>query len=184
MTSEATDLYPQDALEALLQGLSGGDGVGAVDDALALHPADPRLHFLRGSVLAGERRYPEAREAIARAVELAPDYAIARFQLGFLEFTSGEPGVAAQTWAPLQALPTGHALRLFASGLMRLPEDDVDGAVDLLRRGIEANDETPPLNRDMQMLIDELARSQAPDDPEPTSETDLLLRQLGVGGRH
>ena len=184
MTSQATALYPQDDLDALVRGLANGEGVESVEAALSSCPADPRLHFLHGSVLAGDRRYPEARAAIGCAVELAPDYAIARFQLGFLEFTSGEPDLANRTWEPLATLPTDHALRRFADGLMRLPADDIEGAVALLRQGIEANDENPALNRDMQMLIDELLRTQPPSPAEePMSETQLLLRQLG-GTRH
>lgn len=184
MTTQALAQYPQDRLEALVQALAAGAGVEAIDVALTECAADPRLHFLRGSVLAGERRYPEARIAIGHAVSLAPDFAIARFQLGFLEFTSGEPDLARVTWAPLQDLPEGDALRLFANGLLRLTADDVDGAVADLGQGIEANVENPALNRDMQRLIDELTRPTAPTtDDEPLSETQQLLRQLG-GTRH
>lgn len=182
---ETVDLYPQDQLEALVQSLADTDGVEAIDAALETSPGDPRLHFLKGSVLAGARRYPEARQAMGRAVDLAPEYAIARFQLGFLEFTSGEAEPAARTWAPLEALPEGHALRQFAGGLMRLLADDIDGAVERLRAGIAANDEILALNRDMQLLIDELLRAGAPSqDDEPTSETQMLLRQLGAGTKH
>lgn len=184
MTAQATAFYSQDELDALVQALSDGEGVEPIDAALEVCPADPRLHFLRGSVLAGDRRYAEAREAIGHAVELAPGYTIARFQLGFLEFTSGEADRASRTWGPLEALPDDHALRQFAEGLMRLPADDIDGAVARLRQGIEVNDENPVLNRDMQLLIDELLRARTPSpDDEPTSETQLLLRQLG-GTRH
>lgn len=183
-TSQAPALYPQDQMEELLEALSSGGGADVIDAALAACPEDPRLHFLRGSVLAGERRYDEARQAMGHAVELAPDYAIARFQLGFLQFTSGNVVEAAQAWDGLQSLPSEHALRLFAEGLMRLPADDVQGAVALLRKGIDANGENPALNRDMQMLIDELLRAgETPPEDEPTSETQLLLRQLG-GTRH
>lgn len=183
-------LYPQDKLDALLQALSGAAGVEAIDAALVEAPGDPRLHFLRGSVLAGDRRYDEARIAITRAVDMAPDFAIARFQLGFLEFTSGEAGRAGQTWAPLQALPQDDALRLFATGLMRLPADDIEGAVAALRLGIAANTQNPPLNRDMQMLIDELLsdapppggdKAAAPEaQDEPATATQMLLRQFGT----
>lgn len=184
-SDETTTLYPQANMEALILALSGGADVEPIEAALQACPSDPRLHFLLGSVLAGGRRYPEAQTAMARAVELAPDYSIARFQLGFLEFTSGDADTAARTWQPLQAQPADHELRLFAEGLMRLPANDIDGAVSALRQGIEANEKNPALNRDMQLLIDELLKSRNPSpDDEPTSETQLLLRQLGSGARH
>ena len=186
MTDPTLDLCPTDEIEALTRVLSAGGGVADVDAVVGRYPGDPRLHFLRGSVLAGERRYGEGRAAIRHPVELAPGFTIARFQLGFLEFTSGEPDLAAQTWAPLAELPAGDALRLFSEGLMRLPADDVEGAVIRLREGMAANAENPPLNRDMQMLIDELTRPPADPakaEPEPVSETQMLLRQFG-GTKH
>lgn len=178
-------LCPQERLEALVGGLGDSDELGSLDQALEDFPSDPRLHFLQGSVLAGSKRYPEARSAMGRAVELAPDYSIARFQLGFLEFTSGEAGLADQTWAPLQGLQAEHPLRQFAEGLMRLPADDIEGAIVRLRRGMAGNTEVPALNRDMQLLIDELLKDgSSPPDDEPTSETQMLLRQLGAGTKH
>jgi tetratricopeptide (TPR) repeat protein len=177
------DLCPQDALESVLRTLTDSDDVSAIDLLLTSYPSDPRLHFLKGSVLAGARSYEEARRAIGRAVDLAPDYDIARFQLGFLEFTSGEPTAAGGAWEPLLARPADYALRLFAEGLMRLPVDDVAGCVETLRLGIASNSEHPPLNRDMQLLIDELIR-QEPVPEEPSSATDQLLRQFDAGPRH
>lgn len=178
-----THLCPNDALEPVLRALSDGDDLSGVDGLLASYPSDPRLHFLKGSALAGARQYVEAREAVGRAVELAPDYDIARFQLGFLAFTSGDAASAAAAWEPLLARPADHPLRLFAEGLMRLPSDDIVGCVETLRRGMAANTEHPILNRDMQMLIDELGRQGEPPE-EPSSATDLLLRQFGAGLRH
>jgi tetratricopeptide (TPR) repeat protein len=178
MTSSVTPLCPQDEIEALAQSLSETEGVSDVDGALALYPSDHRLHFLRGSVLAGDRRYDEARESMRKAIDLVPDYSIARFQLGFLEFTSGEPAVAAATWTRLQDLPSDDPLRLFSEGLMLLVEDDASGAIERLRRGIELNDINPSLNRDMELLISELSNAQT-SEAQPNSETQMLLRQFG-----
>lgn len=44
-----------------------------VDLLLTRYPEDPRLHFMRGSVLAGRQRSIEAHTAFSKAVELAPD---------------------------------------------------------------------------------------------------------------
>lgn len=175
-------MIPQAELDALVQALQTTEGAGPVETALAAWPEDPRLHFLHGSVLAGDRAYPAARQAMARALDLAPDFAIARFQLGFLEFTSGEPERARDTWRPLDALPPGHALRLFVDGLLMLVRDDAVGAIATLKAGIQANADNPALNGDMQLLIDTLSRDAGTE--APTSETDLLLRQFGASTRH
>lgn len=186
-----TDLCPPQMMEDLILLLSSGEGLPRVDAVLAAYPNDPRLHFLRGSVLAEDRRYLEGRAAIRHAIELAPDFAVARFQLGFLEFTSGEAELAAQTWAPLAALPASNAFRLFSEGLMRLPADDVEGAVIRLREGIHANAENSVLNRDILMLIEKLGElptgpqsGASATEEEPLSETQMLLRQFGSGTSH
>src|SRR5207249_11806575 len=92
-----------------------GEGLRRIEGLIDDYPADARLHFLRGSVLAGLRRYPEGRRAMRRALDIAPAYALARFQLGFLEFTSGEAALAEETWRPLHALADDIPLRLLAS---------------------------------------------------------------------
>src|ERR1700712_2563339 len=95
-----TLLCPGDALDALVAQLRHDDdgGLAKLGELLVSWPLDPRLHFLQGSVLAGLQRYDEGRRAMARAVDIAPDYALARFQLGFLELTSGRALDAVAVW--------------------------------------------------------------------------------------
>lgn len=69
-----------------------------VENLLHEFPDDARLHFLYGSTLIGDGRLIEGHRALTRAVEIAPDFAIARFQLGFFQLTSGEPASALQTF--------------------------------------------------------------------------------------
>ena len=107
---------------------------------LSEYPSDPRLHFLNGSLLASRQDYAGARTAMRRAVDLAPDYAIARFQLGFLLLTSGEPVAAQEAWGPLHALPAEHCLYLFVIGLNHLIRDefgDMDESLPLSAADIE-----------------------------------------------
>ncbi|GLK50149.1 hypothetical protein GCM10017620_31230 [Brevundimonas intermedia] len=182
MSDLRADPCPDARLDALVAAVAAGADVAEVDALLAAYPGDARLHFLRGSLLAGGRRYPEARAAVSRAVALAPGFDIARFQLGFLEFTSGEPELARRTWRPLQDLEEAHPLSLFARGLLRLVDEDVTGAIALLRRGMAANTVNPPLNQDMATLLAGLEPAAAA--AEPVSETELLLRQFGGTVRH
>jgi tetratricopeptide (TPR) repeat protein len=149
-------------------------------------PEDPRLHFLRGSLLAGAGRPIEAHAALSRAVALQPEFHLARFQLGFFELTSGEAARAVATWEPLDALPADHYLAHFVTGLRYLIQDRFGEAMAALEAGIAANDENPPLNHDMQLIVTEcagLAGSSA--EPESAaSATSLLLDQFGRGTRH
>jgi len=160
-------LCSDEDLQSLLATLKT-DEAAALARASALiegYPEDPRLHFLRGSMLIGAGRHIEAHGALSRAVELAPDFWIARFQLGFFELTSGEPGRALDTWAPMDSLPDTHYLRQFVTGLGYLMRDEFAPAIAHLHDGVRANDENPALNRDMQLLIDQCAPLMAPASP-------------------
>src|ERR1700743_2734207 len=145
---------PQDELVRVAALIDRDEEAGllALETLIGSYGQDARLYFLLGSVLAGGRRYKEARKAMGEAVRIAPNYALARFQLGFLEFSDGDPGSALGTWKPLKDLPADHALRLFAAGLEQLAQDELMQSVETLRRGIAANTENAPLNHDMQLI--------------------------------
>jgi hypothetical protein len=135
--------------------------------------------------LAGRGNYRAAWAAMRRAVDLAPDYVIARFQLGLLELTSGEPIAAQETWGPLHGLPRDNFVRLFVEGLCHLIRDEFAGAVRCLQDGIALNGENAPMNRDMQLVIDEIHFKQANGKTgEPAvSSVDLLLQQAAFKSR-
>ena len=186
-------------MEALLSVLKSDDreALSLTDDLLITYPRDARLHFLRGSILVGAGKPIEAYSSLSRAVDIAPDFAIARFQLGFFQLTSGEANNAMATWEPLERLEDGHYLKFFVDGLRCLIVDDFEAAFALLERGIGANTENPPLNRDMQLLMDRCrevgvtsdSQSPAPDSreegeaTESVSATSFLLGQLTGKGR-
>lgn len=156
-----------------------------IAEALADFPGDPRLYFLKGSLLIGLGHFIEAHQALARAVAIAPDYAIARFQLGFFELTSGEAEASLVSWAPLKDLPDGHWLRSFVSGLEHLIADRFAACIDALRAGVAANDENAPLNRDMELIITEcsalLASRKAPAKDEEVSPTEVSSASFLLG---
>ena len=173
-------------LQALMAAIAAGEGddIALADRALAQFGDDPRLHFLRGSLLAGIGRPIEALSSLRRAVEIAPDFAIARFQLGFFQLTSGEAADALSTWGPLALLPEGHYLRIFVGGLTYLIRDEFPQAVEQLSRGIAANEENAPLNRDMQLIVDrvgEIGSEPAAVAGDGASATSFLLGQFAAG---
>ncbi len=176
-------LCDEAALQNLLAAMRAApnDHVERIDKLLAQFPEDARLHFLRGSTLAGSGRYIEAHQALSRAVQLAPDFAIARFQLGFFQLTSGETANALDTWGRLDGLPDGHYLRKFVDGLRCLIRDDFAGVIQTLSEGIALNTENPPLNNDMQLIIDRcrpLAAQAQAEAGDAGSETALILQQF------
>jgi tetratricopeptide (TPR) repeat protein len=185
------NMCEDDELHDLMQAMQSDDAneIEQVDRLIVRYPDDPRLHFLRGSILASIGRPIEALPALRRAVELAPDFTIARFQLGFFQLTSGEAASALSTWGPLALLPEENYLRKFVAGLTHLIRDEFEAAIAQLRAGIAANDENPPLNRDMQLIVDQTSELLATAKPaqgegDASSATSFLLDQLSGGKAH
>lgn len=184
MNQATLNLCPDNQMTELLGKVQADDqaGLAAIDLMLVQYPSDPRLHFLKGSVLAGVQRYEEGRAAMRRAIEIAPGFELARFQLGFLEFTSGMATEAFQTWTPFDALPETAPFRLFAMGLVYLAQDDFAECDRLLRQGIELNKEHPLINGDMQLILNEIApRLDAANDSgaaEPAATSASAAHQL------
>jgi tetratricopeptide (TPR) repeat protein len=184
-------LCSDEEMAQLLAAMHAGtpDELGLAERLIEAYPDDARLHFLRGSMLAGSGRPIEAHAALSRAVALAPDFALARFQLGFFELTSGEAARALATWEPLDTLASDHYLAHFVRGLRHLIQDHFGEAIRELTEGIAVNEENPPLNRDMRLIIDECSRlagdgaPAAPADAE-ASATSFLLDQIGRGTSH
>lgn len=160
--------------------LAGNDEPAALARIATLledHPDDPRLHFMKGSLLAAQEQYADGCAAMRQAVELAPAYDIARFQLGLLELSSGDAEAADATLQPLADASDENALSLFALGLRHLARDNLDQAEALLRRGIEINAEHPLVSRDMELMLAGIvdARAKAAADthhPSDEAETD------------
>jgi tetratricopeptide (TPR) repeat protein len=189
-----TTMCPDDELQDLMSSMQSDDRdeLARADRLIAAYSSDARLHFLRGSMLAGIGRPIEALSSLRRAVELAPDFAIARFQLGFFQLTSGEAADALSTWGPIALLPDGHYLRFFVGGLTHLIRDEFEETIARLEEGIAANVENPALNGDMQLIIDQVravqqangatASGAADGDEGSASATSFLLDQL-VGRR-
>ncbi len=163
--------------------VSSEDGLRQTERLIAQFPNDARLHFLKGSMLVTLGRPIEAHASLCLAVHLAPDFSLARFQLGLFELTSGEADQALRSWEPLGALAEDHYLRFFVTGLTHLIRDEFAECVVWLRKGITRNQENQPLNRDMQMVIDQCtplidSKSAPVMADERGSETSFLLRQL------
>lgn len=176
-------LCPDNKLSPLLAlaGDANLRGMRELDDVLKDYPSDPRLHFLRGSILAARQDYSGARASMRRAIDLAPDYAVARFQLGLLLLTSGEAYAAQEVWGPLHLLPSEQYLRSFVLGLCHLIRDEFAEAVRLLKEGISRNRENPAMNKDMQLIIDEIQRKLDAGTSAPAaSSVDLLLQQAAL----
>jgi Flp pilus assembly protein TadD len=110
MTSLPAGLPP--AVTHALQVSAAGDSEGAIRLLRAAAQEDPAsglVQFLLAAELAQAGAIGDAEAAYANAVLLAPQFHIARFQLGLLQFTSGRAAIALLTWQPLLALGDDEA---------------------------------------------------------------------------
>jgi len=141
------------ALQAMEQNRDE-DAINCLKRGLALEPRNGILHHLLGAMYAQLGMIERAIAEMTLATECAPALHMARFQLGLLHFTSGDPQAADDAWQPLAELAEDNPLFLFRAGLLHLACDEFPEAVDLLRRGLAVNTEHPSLSHDMQMLVE------------------------------
>jgi len=135
--------------------------IGYLKRAIALDDRMAEPHYLLGAEYAGKGQYDLAVAEMQAALARKPELAAARFQLGLLFLTLARVEEAAATWGLLDMLPHEHPLYLFKSGLLHLIQEQFDKAVTFLKEGIAGNTENPALNRDMQLVLDQIARKQA-----------------------
>lgn len=150
-TPEFTGTFKH-AMDASAQG-DADNAIRLFREASAENPAWALPPFLLGAELAQVGRHDEAMQAFAAAVLLAPDLHIARFQLGLLQYTSGQAALALVTWHPLSQLAEAHPLREFVLGFAALADNRFEEAISRFRAGQQLNTDNPPLNGDIEMLI-------------------------------
>jgi len=166
VSNEQPDYMPQ--LVAQLQATPGQPALELLGRAADDHPADPRPLLLLAAEYMHLEKVDNAEAAYILALQRAPGYAIARFQLGLLQFTSARPAAAFATWAPLEGLPDGDPLLLFKRGLEALGQDRFQDARRWLLAGIGANTVNEALNRDMRMVIERMVQMGVLDGAGPT----------------
>jgi len=180
---ELTSLTQKELLALALEATRRGDAAHSLaylKEAAARDDATGEACFLLGSEYAQIGMFDEAVSNMQRAVDLAPEFPIARFQLGLLHLTSGRADDARQALAPLADLGDQHGLAVLARGLDHLISDDFPECVRCLEQGMELNLDNPALNADMQQLVERVksamaAAPSAPADAEPAEEGHLFL---------
>lgn len=177
---------PPDEMAKLVEVATQDDrkGLARLETLLGAYDGDARLHFLRGSLLAAVGEYDAAQLAMQRAVDIAPGYGVARFQLGLLELSSGDAAAAMATLKPLETLPPNNPLHLFARGLQHLVVDEFESAIEFLRAGIAENTDNPAMSADMRLIIEqaEAKLNETRGEDDPVSAAHFLLQQYSPRG--
>lgn len=156
--TQATSARSQ-AQALLQQGIEAGrnqDAAQAFDLFQQCTAADPSWgipFFLIGSHHAAQGEIEQAELAFSNAVLLSPEFPLARYQLGTLQFSAGRAASALVSWQPLLALPETDPLPHFVRGYAALAQDDFDNAVRHYEAGLGRNTENEALSGDIRKII-------------------------------
>jgi tetratricopeptide (TPR) repeat protein len=132
------------------------DAMGYLKSATRRFPTNAKAHYLLGAEHAHIRMYDRAIADISEAIRLDPSLVAAHFQLGLLHLTSGAAQEAERAWGALDGLAPTEPLYLFKVGLTHLIHDRLEECAAALEQGIARNNTLPPLNVDMQRVLDEV----------------------------
>ncbi|MXN76534.1 hypothetical protein GR157_17550 [Burkholderia sp. 4701] len=148
-SKHSSTLCPDDRMAVLVETMRSSDDAAlqSLNDSLERWPHDYRLRFLRGAVHAGLQHYDAARSDFEASQQLALDFSIASFMLGFLHLTHGHVDRTVDAWQSLDTLPAYDTLRVLKTGLLNLADDQFDLAVEQLRAGVASNRKYPLINR-------------------------------------
>jgi Flp pilus assembly protein TadD len=144
--------------------------VALFDQASRESPASGIPHFLIGSEHAAAGDVEAAEQAFAQAVLLSPDFGLARYQLGLLQFSTARAAMALVTWQPLLALPPADPLLHFVRGFQALARDGFAEALHHYREGLACHDINQGLAADIQRLVDAVEHLPAPPEEPATRE--------------
>ncbi len=128
-----------------------------------------------------------AEEGFVKTVALAPDFPMARFQLGQLYLVKGDAELARNLLAPLAQLPAGQALSFYAKGLIAAANENVNEAIVQLQAGLDCEQDIPALAQDMQRVLSNLHAMTGGGGSSPSTQTTsasvpLFLSNYGKAG--
>lgn len=171
MTTNTFSLLDQAELMQLALNAStandSGTAIAYLKEAVSRTDAGAGAHYLLGAEYAQIRMYDRAADEMEAALAIDPTLSVARLQLGLLWLSGGAADKAAIVLGPLEELAADEPLRLFGQGLRHLIADQMVEARACLLDGIARNSVNPPLNGDMQRIVEQIdllsaAAAQAP----------------------
>lgn len=147
------------AVEATRRG-EHGSSISYLKEGVSRFPDDAKLAYVLGAEFAQIGIYDKAEYEMQRAIIIDPELYTASFQLGLLQMTLGKVEEAKLSWKNIDNLPKEHSLWLFKTGLEHLSSDQYLEARRLLEQGVESNDFSPELNRDMDVILSSMPSNE------------------------
>lgn len=161
--SEFFDFWPGGITDArLVQALAAtaeGDGAAVLalcEQIIQDQPQAGPAHFLMASELAAQGDVVRSEAAFLQAVLCMPDFPVARYQLGLLQYSSSRTTEALVTWQPLLSLGKDNPLPHWVRGFSFLEKNQLDSARLHFEAGLACSVEHPPMARDIQQILQAL----------------------------
>ena len=152
--------------------------------ASAVFPTSGIPHLLIGSEHASAGDMAAAETAFAHAVLLAPDFPLARYQLGLLQFSSQRAALAQLTWGPLLSLGPADSLGHFVRGFTALAQERLVECAQHLEAGLACVDANPAVAGDVRQVLEAVrglaAKAHGDHSAEPAANH-VLLAAYGRG---
>ena len=147
LSDSASDTEPDRVLVGfLLARRQWEPALAAIDKALTKAPRDPVLHEMKGRVHAAQKSYPQARQALERALELDRRHFAAIAVLAQLDLLQKQPAQAVErVRAAAKADPRNTAAALALYRLLSASGAAVDELMDTLAGAIRVNPTDPGL---------------------------------------
>ncbi len=156
MEATGVTLDHEELFHLALQASSKGDHDKAIrylKEGLAISPS-AKFYYILGAQHAEIGMYERAVEEMTKALELDGSMDTARFQLGLLKMTMNDVEGARDTWSLLDEKDEKEPLRLFKTAILEAASGNFIKALDIAQQGIDANNENPALNVDMNNLVE------------------------------
>jgi tetratricopeptide (TPR) repeat protein len=155
------------AIEASRTGRHG-DAITYLKEAAGKSERNAKVRFLLGAEHAQIGLFARAADEMTAALKIDPGLVPARFQLGLLYLVHARVEEAAAVWNDLDSLPESDPYLHFKRGLEALARDDFATCKESLERGLALNTSNPPLNKDMQKILDDIA-ARTGGQPQPAA---------------
>ena len=150
--------------------------------ASEVQPSSGIPHFLIGSEHAAAGDMEAAEAALANAALLSPEFALARYQLGLLQFSTGRAAVALVTWQPLLEAAATDSLANFVRGFAGLAQQAFGEALQHFQQGLACADVNPAVAADIRQVLQAVQALNDPQQPaEDVATGHVLLAAYGRG---
>lgn len=113
----------------------------AYNQAIALNPQNPRLYLLQARLEASNGKFKEAKDFIAKALELKGNYTEAVFLLSQIQVQEGNLKEAIRSVEAATQIAANDPTLFFQLGLLRYNDKNYLGTVEAMTKAVELNNQ-------------------------------------------